>query len=81
MLLVASKLRPQILLALYQQSSIIRYDFKIGMLWPNTKEEAEACPKLLAAVDLDDHVPMQITGISQKYGENRYSLEIREFKK
>ena len=80
LLLAATKSRPEVLLAPFQKSSNIRYDFKAGSPKPITKDEAEAYKQLFSVVDPDDHVTMQVTGTLQKHDNNKFSLEVREFK-
>lgn len=79
LLLIAGKTRPEVILAPYQQSSNIRYDFKAGKPKPITKEEADAYAQLFTVVDPDDRVTLKVNGTLQKHGEGKYSLAVREF--
>lgn len=80
MTLVGTSTRPDLILTQFQEASNLKFDIDKRANKPITKEEASAYMELLAALkDNNAGVEVQVVGRLQKHGDNKFSLEVREF--
>ncbi|KAI9686795.1 MAG: hypothetical protein M1822_002855 [Bathelium mastoideum] len=78
--LVGTSTRPELPLAPFQASSKIEWDITAQAPKPVSDAEAGAYARLFATLaDRGPPVTVQVTGRLQKYGANKFSLDVREF--
>ncbi len=78
--LAGTSTRAQLILAPFQATSQLRWDAKANAPKPITDAEAGAYDRVAAT--LSSHpgeVTVQVTGTLQKHGDNKFSLDVREF--
>ncbi|KAI9654639.1 MAG: hypothetical protein M1821_005846 [Bathelium mastoideum] len=80
LMLAGTLTRPELPLAPFQASSKIEWDITAQAPKPVSDAEAGAYARLFATLaDRGPPVTVQVTGRLQKYGANKFSLDVREF--